>query len=268
MRKITLISLLVVLILTFFWHVPRKKINIPKAAGKQLSKKLPSEYIGEKITYDIKLGGMSMGKAVFNYLEQAELNGRLVNFMTFETNSLRFKDLEKIYSDSDSFLPLKVIRAINGLNMKEDIVENYDQKKFVLTITKLKKGREEEIQIKKKSSIHNAILLPFYIRQIAELKVGWNFAAQLPTQEFKITLVSMENIKIPQGAFETYHFASVPKKFDIWVTADKRKIPIKIKGSGALGYVFIMRDYSKPGSKEAGSRVRTPGQVAAKTEKF
>lgn len=243
MRKIIFVSLLAASVLTILWQFPRKRVIVPKVMVKHQPEKIQSEYIGEKITYDIKLGSVNMGRAVFNYLEQAELGGKLVNLMTFETNSLRFKDLEKIYSDPDNFLPLKVIRAINGFNMKEDIVEEYDQENFILAITKLKKGRKEETQIKKKSSIHNAILLPFYIRQIAELKVGWNFTVQLPTQEFKITLVSMENMKISQGTFQTYHFASIPKKFDIWVTADKRKIPIKIKGSGSLGYVFIMRDY-------------------------
>lgn len=243
MRKIIVVSLLAILVLTILWQIPKKKIIIPKVMAKHQAKRIQSEYIGEKITYDIKLGGVNMGRAVFNYLEQTEIDGKSVNLMTFETSSLRFKDLEKIYSDPDNFLPLKVIREINGLNMKENIVEDYDQKKFILTINKLKKGKKEETQIKKKSSIHNAILLPFYIRQIAELKVGWSFTAQLPTREFKITLVSMENIKISQGTFQAYHFASIPKKFDIWVTADKRKIPIKIKGSGNLGYVFIMRDY-------------------------
>ena len=68
--------------------------------------------------------------------------------------------------------------------------------------------------------------------------------AQLPTQQFLIRLVSVDRIKVPSGEFKCYHFESFPKKFEIWISADNRRIPVKIKGLGALGYTMVMQDYS------------------------
>jgi len=207
-------------------------------------KKLQSEYIGEKIIYDVKLGNIVIGKAKFIRLQNTELGGRLVSAMTFETKLANFKDLEEIYSDRKNFLPLKVIRHIDTWNSKEKIIENYDQENFTLTIIKLKGRKKEKIEIHKKKTIHNAILLPFYVRQVPGLRIGWHLMAQLPSQEFRIKLVSIEDLKLSSGSFEAYRFESVPKKFEIWVSTDKRRIPLKIKDNGKLGYTFVMREYN------------------------
>lgn len=215
----------------------------PESLPKKSLKKPRMEYAGEKIIYDVKLGKVNLGRAEFNYLENSEFNGKEVSLMTFETKVTNFKDLEKIYSDLDSFLPLKVVRNIKSWSGEENIREDYDQVNFTLTINKLKAGKEEKIEIKKDGAIHNAILLPFYLRRMPGLGIGWSFIAELPTQEFKIELVSVENIKLVSGMFETYHFESVPRKFEFWVTTDKRRIPVKIKGAGILGYMLVMRSY-------------------------
>lgn len=202
------------------------------------------ERIGEKIVYDIKLGKLRLGRATYNHLPRAELEGKSVSHMTFETKVVRFTDLEKIYLDPDTFLPLQIEREIATWPISERITESYDQKNFTITISKHASGKKEQQSIKKNSPIHNAICLPFYVRRIDKLEPGWSMTANLPSERFEIKLVSIEEVKVPAGSFKSYRFISAPERFEIWISADERKIPLKIKGAGALRYTFLMKEYS------------------------
>ena len=53
----------------------------------------------------------------------------------------------------------------------------------------------------------------------------------------------MEEIGIPAGKFKVYHFTSNPNKFEIWITQDPLRLPVKIKGAGGLGYTLVMESY-------------------------
>ena len=138
-------------------------------------------FVGEKIVYDVKLGGVNLGKAVFQHVSRVKLDGKEVNFMTFQTSLARFNDLEKIYSDLSTFLPIKVERDISTWINHENITETYDQDKFTLNITKSKGRNRENLAIKKDGPMHNAILLPFHVRMIPDLNTGFSMAVRLPT---------------------------------------------------------------------------------------
>src|SRR3989338_8842701 len=202
-----------------------------------------NKYTGEKIVYNVRMGNVTLGKSVFNRLQPVELDGKMVNLMSFETRLARFSDKEKIYSAAGTFLPLKIEREISNWPFLEKISEQYDQDKFTLTIIKTKGKVSEERVIRKDGPIHNSIILPFVLRDIPELAVGWSMAANLPGQKFEIKLSSLKTLKLPAGEFKAYHFESNPSKFEIWVSADERRIPLKIKGAGPLGYTLVMKEY-------------------------
>lgn len=217
----------------------------PKAEEPQAAKEeKPIERIGEKIVYGVILGKVSLGRAVFTHLPHTQLDGKRVSLMTFETKLARFSDLETIYSDSNSFLPLKVERNISTWPILEKITEHYDQENFILTIRKSQGRKKGQAVIRKNSPIHNAVILPFYVRMKDELSLGWSMIANLPGQQFEIKLVSLEELKVPAGTFKAYRFESNPKRFEIWLSADERKIPLKIKGAGTFGYTLVMKEYS------------------------
>jgi hypothetical protein len=223
-----------------FNHVPSQK---EKIAEKPKPKKI--NRVGEHIVYEVRLGNVSLGKAEFNHLPNTILDDKEVSFMTFETKLVKFRDLEKIYSDPKSYLPLRVERQILNWPFKEKITEEYDQEGYVLKIIKHKGKKVKETVIEKEDVINNAILLPYYVRDTAELKEGYSITARLPTQEFKIELVSKEEVEVPAGKFLAYHFVSDPERFGIWISADSRRIPIKIVGSGGvMGYHLTMKEYS------------------------
>ncbi|MFA5119315.1 MAG: DUF3108 domain-containing protein [Candidatus Omnitrophota bacterium] len=204
--------------------------------------KLP-QYTGERIVYNVKLGKISLGRATFENVALIHKEGRLVNLITFETKVTGLTDVEKIYCDPEGFFPLWVEREIYKFPSDEKILETYDQENFVLTIRKQKGRSRVETSIKKDSPIQNAVLLPYYVRSIPDIKVGWSLPVNLPTQQFVIRLVSIEDVTVPAGTMRAYHFESDPKKFEIWISADNRRIPLKIKGLSGIGYVLSMKEY-------------------------
>jgi len=199
-------------------------------------------YKGEKIIYGIS----PLGRAEYNDLGTTMLEGRTVKFCTFRTKAMGFSDTEKIYSDPESGMPLRVERDISYWFSKEYIVEKYDQKNFILTIKKFVKGSEklEEVVFKGDGPIHNAILLPFLMRQVSGLGVGWTATVRFPLK-FEVRLASVEEIDTLAGKFKAYHFTSNPNKFEIWISQDPLRLPVKIKGAGGLGYTLVMESHKK-----------------------
>ena len=204
-------------------------------------------YLGERITYDIRFGGLRLGSSRFNYLAKAEINGQPALLMTLDTRLARFADTEKIYGDPVTLLPIRIERYIINWFSREHIIEDYDPLAHSVTIKKVKGKREEPpLVIKKSGPIQNAILLPHYVRRLPELILGTVFTVNLPNRAFKIELTSIDNVVVPVGTFKAFHFESIPKQIDIWITADERRIPIKIQGSGVFGYLMVMKQYTPP----------------------
>jgi hypothetical protein len=204
------------------------------------------DYKGEKIRYLIS----PIGRAEYADLGEVDLDGKKVNLVTFRTQVLLVSDTEKIYSDPESLVPYRIERTVSKPFGKEYITEEYDQKNFTLTIRKFKRKKlvDEQI-IKANGPLQNAILLPFYLRRRPDLEIGWHFTARVP-DEFEIELVSIDEIKVPAGKFQAYHFKSVPDKFEIWINKNTPRVPLKIqgkgKGKGTFNYAILMRKYSPP----------------------
>jgi hypothetical protein len=200
------------------------------------------DYAGERILYRIS----PFGKAEYNDLGLVVLNGVKVNLVTFRTNILFVEDAQKIYRDPESSLPYRTERTISKFLGKEYVTQEYDQKKFTVVIRKFKgKKLVSEQIIKANGPIQDAILLPFFLSRRPNLEIGWNLAVRIPA-EFKVELVSVDEITVPAGKFQAYHFESIPKDFEIWVNRDTPLVPLKMKGKskGIPDYALLMKKYS------------------------
>jgi len=200
-----------------------------------------SDHAGENVLYNIT----PIGRSEYNDLGLVDLKGAKVNLLTFRTKVLFFEDTEKIYTDPDNLLPIKVERYISKFLGKEYITEEYDQKKFTVTLRKFKKDKIIYERISKADGpIHNVIALLFYMRKTEDIKIGWQFAVRMPDDKFKIELVSIDDITIPAGKFQAYHFKSIPDKAEIWINKNSPQTLLKIQGKGIFGYVISMKKYS------------------------
>jgi len=197
------------------------------------------DFSGESILYLIS----PFGRSEYNNLGVVDLKGMKVSLVRFKTNVLFFEDTERIYSDLESLLPLRVERIVKKLWSKEYITEEYDQKKFTVMTRKFKGDKIIYERITKANGpIHNGITLPFNMRMNEGLKIGWYFTARVP-DEFELRLVSIDQIKIPAGKFQAYHFKSIPDKFEIWINKNEPRVPLKIQGKGIFDYALLMKQY-------------------------
>jgi len=220
----------------------RIKINNKECVSETTAEDPPSR--SETITYDIKMGGVNLGRAVFQHMPNAEINGRLLSKASFKTDLARFKDTEIIYSDPRTLLPVKIDRDIVNWFSREKITEDYDQENFTVTITKYKGAKQNKLVIQRDSAIQNAILLPHSVRRVTKLDLGYIFSVNLPNRKLQMKLVSLEDIKTGGGIFKAYRFESQPKQIEIWISADENRIPIKMQGVGAFGYLLVLKEYA------------------------
>lgn len=196
-------------------------------------------YIGEEMLYDVKLGGVKLGTALF----RRPADNRII----FETDVVNFHDSEVIYANPKTLLPLRIERKVTNWLNCEEIVEEYNQKEFTVTITRGAASKESPVVIKKEGPVQNAILLPHYVRRIPEIKTDYTLDVHLPLRDFEIKLASIEKIQVPAGIFETYHFVSAPRQIEIWISNDERRIPLKLQGIGAFNYTLVLKEYKGAG---------------------
>ncbi|MEW5758587.1 MAG: hypothetical protein AB1755_03835 [Candidatus Omnitrophota bacterium] len=244
MRRIILLIILLITayFFTFDYINNFNKKDSPVVEAVKINENNP--LILEKITYDVSLGSFYLGTSVFRSLSKVNLSGKEANLMTFQTSLMNFTDSEVIYSDPDSNLPLRVERVILSWPNKEKIIEDYDQKNFTLTIKKIKGKSEETKIIQKENVINNTVLLPFYVRHLPIFNENGNLDVEFPTQRFKVMLAGKEEVVVPAGKFLAYRFESQPANFEIWISADECRIPIKIKKTDGLSYTLAMKEYT------------------------
>lgn len=195
----------------------------------------------ETMTYTIN----PFGKSEYVDHGRTTYRGRIYHLTTFTTDAMGFHDVERIYSDPITRLPARVEREVEGWFGKETLVERYDQKRLRLTVEKFVRGQKvKKYVFKARGPIYNAITLPFYLRTIADLSIGWSFTVRVP-EKFIVTLSSIERVRVPAGKFMAYHFTSLPDKFEIWISADEKRIPLKIRGKNRFGHTMYLRGYSE-----------------------
>lgn len=200
--------------------------------------KAPVQEIYEVIQYKIS----PVGHSTYQDMGVVDFRGQKARLIIFKTNAPGFSDIEKIYSDLKTYLPIFVERDIAFPIGAEYITEEYNPGQNSLVITKFKRSKQAaKYSYKAKGPIHNAVLLPFWIRTVKDLEVGWTYTIRLP-DEFKVNLVAIEEVSVPAGKFKAYHFTSAPSKFEIWISADSYRIPLKIKGMGGLSYALVMKE--------------------------
>ncbi|MFH1397064.1 MAG: DUF3108 domain-containing protein [Candidatus Omnitrophota bacterium] len=203
------------------------------------------DYTGERIQYLIE----PIGKSEYTDCGTVDLNGVTANLVTLKSKILFVEVMEKIFYDPESSLPYKTERTNSGLWIKEYRTEEYDQKKFTVVIKKFKgKKLVKERLIKSDGPIQNMNTLLFYLRKQPDFKIGWQFSAkvlnELKLVKFNLELISIDEIIVPGGKFQAYHFKSVPDTFEIWIDKSSPRIPLKIKIKGIVNCSLLMKGYS------------------------
>lgn len=196
---------------------------------------------GERLIYDLKYKMVKIGKSVLTFQGEEVLGNKEVYHITFFTKIPGLKDIEELYAEKNTFLPLEVHRTIKkAMLFTERIREEYAPEDFRVDIEK-KSFFSKTFSIKKDSPIHNAILLIYYYRTREDFNQNEKSKVNLPTAEFELTFKGIETIKTPLGKYRAYAFSSYPSKFKFWLSADSKRIPLKIENPSLMGYSLVIK---------------------------
>lgn len=202
------------------------------------------DFTGESIQYGVQ----PVGKSEYRNLGTFDLRVAKANLITLKSRILFVEVAEKIYSDPVSLLPYKTERSTSGLWFKEYRTEEYDQVNFTVVVKKFKGKKLAMSQtIKSDVPIQNMNLLLFYLRKQSNLKIGWYYSAkildELKLLKLDIRLISIDEIIVPAGKFQAYHFKSTPDKFELWISKSAPRIPLKIIVKGIVHFTILMKEF-------------------------
>jgi len=197
---------------------------------------------GERFTYEVRYKGLKLGRSTLTFHGEKDLGDKKVYHITFFTKIPSLKDTEELYANKETFLPLEVHRTLKKrLGFSDRIKEIYDQENFRVEVRQKSKLRSKNFSIQKDAPLHNAILLTYYYRRREDFNEDERLKINLPTFDSEIIFNGIETINTPLGEYQAYAFISDPPKFKFWLSTDEKRIPLKIRNPGMLGYSLIIR---------------------------
>jgi len=213
--------------------------------------------VGEEIQYTVRWEMIRAGKAKVKILPFTTLKGEKVYHFLLEVKSSRYIDMfYKIRDRLEGFADLELSRSLlhkktqSGKDKRQVIVK-FNWKKKTATYSDFGDKREPiEIPLETVDPVS-----AFYRMRTLNFKTDQNLS--FPVSDGKKCfiqkgeVIKKEKISLPSGTFDTYlivlnvnHFSGVFKKSEnptvkLWVTADDRKIPVRIKVKVFIGSVIF-----------------------------
>ena len=209
---------------------------------------------GEKLKFSLKWGVIPAGEAELEVLPFQTPGGAQAYHFVLTAKSNSFVDIfYKVRDRIDAYANLDMTRTIlytkkqrEGRH-KRDIVVNFDWKKKQAQYSNYGKKREPITLMPGSfdplSAFYYARLLDF--RENSQLSV--------PVTDGKknvigrVQIVGREEVKLSSGTYDTYLLEPELKdlggvfkksknaKIQVWITADERKIPVKVKSKVVVG---------------------------------
>jgi hypothetical protein len=209
---------------------------------------------GEKLTFKLRWGLISAGDVVLEVLPVETRNGVNSYHFAMTVKSTPFIDVfYKVRDRIDSYVDLDMTHSLlytknqHQGRHKRDVIVNFDWTKNEATYSNYGKKREP-ISILPGSFDPLAV---FYYSRLFKLQE--NAEIEIPVTDGKKSVIGIgrvikrETVKLSFGTYDTFliepdlkHVGGVFKKsknakIKLWVTADSRRIPIKIKSKVKIG---------------------------------
>ncbi len=204
---------------------------------------------GETFKYEIKKFGIKAGEATLEFEGPTRIYEKDALLIIFTSKGFNFYDQEKIYLDPQTFYPIAVNRDLDIFGKKEKIEEKYDALKGMVTISKMVKGKLQEMTINKDLPLDNLYCFIYRLRNLSNLKVGYSFDIVLPTADVRISVKEKRKFKAMGKKFNTFFMQSVPKKYRIWFDDSEAMVPLRIDGAVGFGKTSMVLTEISHGGK-------------------
>ena len=211
---------------------------------------------GERLVFELKRTFVPAGEAVLEVLPPEKVNGcDAYHFvMTAHSNSFvdtfyRVRDRIDAYTDMAMDGSLLYLKKQREGPTKNDEKVIFDQKELKAHYHRRGKNKDKEIDIM--PGTFDPLSVFFFARMI-DMSVGMQIEKPVSDGQKivigKAKIVKKEKIEVPAGKFNTFllqpelkYIGGVFKKsknasIKLWVTADRKRIPVKIASKVAVGY--------------------------------
>ena len=212
------------------------------------------EWFKFKMSYS---GWLKAGDATLS-VKETKLNNKPVYHIVGKgvtTGAIKWffnvEDLYESYVDQVTGLPYKFIRKINEGGYTKDVVINYDHQKLEAKLTDNETGQTTTSRIAPKTQ--DLISAYYYLRNFYNgiepkdnMEVTFPLFFDNDREEFKLRYLGEEIIETEFGRVKTYLFRPLVKadrvfraeeSITIWVSADKNRIPLRVKADLRVGSV-------------------------------
>jgi hypothetical protein len=226
--------------------------NITKVARPKINKAFAP---GEVLKFELRALGVLGGYASLSVEDYQTVNKRPCVPLVVRANSVfpftaiyAVNDVQSSYFDTIDFISWKFQNKVHEGNYKARNLELYDQIKHKVT----RQHNDEPAEIIDIAPFSQDIISCFYYFRLLPLEEGKTY--DIPTQSggknfhLIVSVFNKEKITVPAGTFECFRVKPLIKHgtvfrneedIDLWMTADQRHIPVKIKSGIVIGSIDV-----------------------------
>ncbi len=222
---------------------------------------------GETLTYSLHWKFIHAGTAVFKVLPATELNGRPACHFLLTVRTSPFLDLfYKVRDRVESFTDLDVTHSL--LYKKEQREGKYEREVIVTYDWEKQTAQYEKDGVKRPPifvypGTFDPLAIIYFIRT-QEFYPGKVLMGPVSSGRRiiigRLRVVERQKVKVPAGKFKAFRIEpevnqmggvfkrSATTDLQVWMSADKRKIPLKVRGMARLGSFSALLASIEPGS--------------------
>jgi len=211
---------------------------------------------GEKLTFQLRWENVPAGQAVLRVLPHKQFNGEQVYHfvLTLATNST----IDIFYKVRDRFESYSDIRMNNSLWFRKKQREGSYRKEVLVEFDWINDRVKYTLRGKPKKPLEGIPpgafdpLSAFYFVRMMDFKVDTSIERPITDGKKKFVgrakVVGRETLTLKSGTYDTFivepettHIGGVFKesknpKLRFWITADERRLPVRIKSKVAVGH--------------------------------
>jgi len=238
-----LATLILALALAALWPAPAPALEgLPFCAG-------------ERLVYTLRWAALTAGESSIEVMPPTEVDGEPALHFRMQARTTEFvdffykvRDTVDAYTDTGLNRSLLYLKKQHEGSYKRDITVRFFWDRFKAQYSNLTNGPKEPIGVYPDTFDP---LTVFYAFRVMPLEVGGTVLRSV-TDGVKCvlgraTVLARETVEVPAGTFDCYlvepdlsHVGGVFRKspgaaLHVWVTADERRIPVRISSKVAVG---------------------------------
>ena len=237
---------------------PFLTLPLPAVAGQTDIPTTRAFVPGEKLVFELKWTFITAGTATLEVLPMQTIDGQPAYHFSLAAKSNAFLDsLYKVRDQIDAFADDRLTRSLHYLKKQHegttirDIEVRFDWENLKTRYLKTEKGGGEDKLTPVMPGSFDPLSAFYFVRDADKVNVGTVVESPITDGKKNVigraTIVKRETIKVKGTAYDTFlvepelkHVGGVFEKSEnasiqIWVTADHRRVPVRLKSKVIVG---------------------------------